>query len=198
MAGVTALPATSHTLIAHPASPWATGLRVDVALSVAGTINGPGLLLNYRVHGAADELAALAIPQARAAGPADGLWQATCFELFVGRPDDPGYREFNFSPSGQWAWYVFSQERQRDAVPPPVFSPPELEWQPGVCPVLVAWVPAALLPPRPWRMGLSTVLAHRDGRLAYLALHHPKDRPDFHGRAGWILSPELPHLPAST
>lgn len=194
---MTTLPAPVHVLTPHPASPWPSLLRVEVLLSVAGSIEGPGLLVEYLVGGPVDELADLAIPPAQASGPADGLWQATCFELFVGRPDDPGYREFNFSPSGQWACYGFERERQRTPAPYPVHSPPLLDRRPDASPGLMAWVPATLLPDRPWLMGLSAVLAHRDGQLAFLALHHPKSRPDFHDRAGWTLIPELPTFPPS-
>jgi len=198
MAGVNALPSPVHLLTPHPASPWPSDLRVEVALSVAGTTEGPGLLLDYRVCGPAGELAVLAIPPAQPPGPADKLWQATCFELFVGRPDDLAYREFNFSPSGQWACYAFERERQACAAPAPVLSPSVLDWRPDASPGLQAWVPATLLPGLPWVVGLTAVLAHRDGRLAYLALHHPKSHPDFHDRAGWTLSPELPPFPPST
>lgn len=194
---MTTLPAPVHVLTLHPASPWPSLLQVEVSLSVAGSIEGPGLLVEYRVGGPADELADLAIPPAQAPGPADGLWQATCFELFVGRPDAPGYREFNFSPSGQWACYAFERERQRTPEPQPVLSPPLMDRRSDASPGLMAWVPATLLPDRPWLMGLSAVLAHRDGQLAFLALHHPKSRPDFHDRAGWTVIPELPTFPPS-
>ena len=198
MAGVNALPSSVHVLTPHPASTWPSELRIEVALSVAGSMDGPGLLLDYLVCGPACEIDDLAIPPAQPSGPADGLWQATCFELFVGQLDDPSYREFNFSPSGQWACYAFDRERQASTARTPVLSPPVIDWQPGNNPDLVAWIPAPLLPARPWLVGLSAVLAHRDGRLAYLALHHPKDRPDFHDRAGWMSAPDLPPFPSSS
>ncbi len=66
-------------------------------------------MLRYRVDGCAD----LVIPPYRGIGRADELWKTTCCELFV--YDGGGrYREFNFSPSGQWAGYVFSGYRNRD------------------------------------------------------------------------------------
>ena len=42
---------------------------------------------------------------------ADGLWQRTCFELFVFDEDSGSYMEFNFSPSGEWAAYAFDGYR---------------------------------------------------------------------------------------
>ena len=59
------------------------------------------------------EPGSLILPAYVANGPrADGLWQTTCFELFVRHPDQRGYFEFNFSPSTQWAAYRFSGYRE--------------------------------------------------------------------------------------
>ena len=41
----------------------------------------------------------------------NGLWKATCFELFMAEPLTPAYREFNFSPGGDWAAYHFDAYR---------------------------------------------------------------------------------------
>ena len=43
---------------------------------------------------------------------ADVLWQHTCFEAFVAPAGAPGYHEFNFSPSLDWAIYRFSAYRE--------------------------------------------------------------------------------------
>jgi hypothetical protein len=40
-----------------------------------------------------------------------GLWERTCFELFLRQPDDERYYEFNFSPSGEWAAFGFDSYR---------------------------------------------------------------------------------------
>lgn len=198
MAGVNALPSPEVFLQPHPASDWQTALSVRVSLAVAGSEAGPGLLLSYQIQGPASDLACLHLPATETPGPADGLWQSTCFELFVARQGHEAYREFNFSPSGRWACYAFARERERTPKDDSPRTPdmPRAEWLPGPAPAQQAWVPAALLPDRPWRMGLSAVLAHRDGRLAYLALQHPKDRPDFHDRRAWTLQAELPPFPA--
>lgn len=56
--------------------------------------------------------AALSLPAPVAPGRADGLWRSTCFELFLLDPVTGGYREFNFSPSGEWAAYEFDSYRE--------------------------------------------------------------------------------------
>jgi hypothetical protein len=54
---------------------------------------------------------ALRLPPATTPSRADGLWQTTCFELFLRRPGSEIYIEFNFSPSGEWAAYGFDGYR---------------------------------------------------------------------------------------
>jgi hypothetical protein len=40
------------------------------------------------------------------------LWEATCFEFFIGIPGDRNYWEFNLSPSGDWAIFALDDYRQ--------------------------------------------------------------------------------------
>lgn len=165
-------------------------MHITTSLAMVGSESGPGLLLHYRVLG---ELTQLKLPAPASPSLADGLWQHTCFEAFVGRRGDDAYREFNFSPSGQWAAYPFTARRQRD---PCVLHAPATPWTDmrtgdGLL-LLQAWVPCAYLPQGPWQLGLSAVLEHMDGRLAYWAIKHPGAQPDFHNPAGWTDCPDLP------
>jgi hypothetical protein len=59
-----------------------------------------------------ENAARLMVPQPASRERADGLWQATCFELFLRRQAGPGYFEFNFSPSQRWAAYSFEKYRE--------------------------------------------------------------------------------------
>ena len=54
---------------------------------------------------------ALRLPAPVSPARADRLWERTCFELFLRRPDADSYYEFNFSPSGEWAGYRFDSYR---------------------------------------------------------------------------------------
>src|SRR5260370_30367195 len=52
------------------------------------------------------------IPRIRISPPgvprfATELWRHTCFEAFVPIEGLPGYHEYNFAPSGEWAVYAF-------------------------------------------------------------------------------------------
>lgn len=168
-------------LLPHPASPQWPG----VSLSAGVQRTGKGLRIRYSLSAAEQQLR---LPAPVAPGFADQLWQHTCLEAFVATPDGPPYREFNFSPSGQFAEYHFRDERVRiDASPGP--AEPRLQWSisdQGL--ELLAEVTLGGIPLRQdLLIGLTAVLEDRQGRVGHWALHHPKDRPDFHDRRGWTL-----------
>jgi hypothetical protein len=54
----------------------------------------------------------LVVPGLASRERADGLWQHTCFELFLRKQGGPEYFEFNFSPSQRWAAYAFEKYRE--------------------------------------------------------------------------------------
>lgn len=193
---LTAPPPLSSTrlpLRCHPATPCALPLQLSVRLALGRHGTGPCLQLHYQLCG---DVARLRLPAPAQPGPADGLWQHTCFEAFVGVQGQSAYREYNFSPSGQWAAYRFHDQRQRDPAPDAP-EPPRIELQRGPDSLtLQACLPLAALPPassgQPWDLGLSAVIETRDGQLSYWALQHPAERPDFHHRGGWQSPTALP------
>lgn len=186
-----------HPLHLHPASAWQLRARLEAGcalLTTSGLRDSEridpffSLVLHYRLCG---EWGELHLPAPQPAGPADGLWQSTCFEAFVGHPGESAYQEFNFAPCGRWAHYRFQRERQRDtdnerqdAGP----SAPRFVWSHTADAIhLQVVLPLQSRPTTGWQVGLCAVLAHQDGRLAFAALHHPRDVPDFHHPAGRIL-----------
>ncbi len=181
MPGPVSLPLHRHPATAGPAG---QALTVDYAL-------GPlGLALNYRFRG---DPAAVRLPARQAAGPADGLWRHTCCEAFAAAAGAPAYREFNFSPSGQWAAYRFSDYRQRDAAAPAgeLAAPTVALRADGFD--LCATIPAALLPAgRRLQIGLSAVIEQADGGKTYWALAHGGEHPDFHLRPTFLVELHLP------
>lgn len=171
-----------HALTAHPRTPCPAvqGLRVAVAAAPDGW---------WLRYGLAADLAALRLPAASTApGPTDGLWRHTCLEAFVGSAEGAAYLEFNFSPSGDWAAYVFRAPRERADVGPLAITP-RLRWSRRMDALtLDAWLPRAIesaLPQPPHLLGLSAVIEPADGSPSYWALAHPAARPDFHQRAAW-------------
>jgi len=105
---------------------------------------------------------------------------------------DAAYREFNCSPSGQWAMYGFSDYRMRDAFKLDMtvpalgihFASAAAGW------TLQARLDAAALPAVPGaqiELGVAVVLEAADGNLSYWALRHAATRPDFHRRESFVL-----------
>lgn len=171
-------------LVSHPATPLPQVESLGVALSPAG--NG-GLAIEFDCRCRAG---VLRLPQARPA--ADDLWRHTCCELFAGVAGDAAYREYNWSPSGQWAMYGFSAYRVRDAstlnltLPAPgiKFTADAGGW------TLQARIDAAALPDAgvgQIELGVAAVLEAADGSLSYWTLRHAGARPDFHRRETFTL-----------
>lgn len=156
-------------------------LQVEVEATPEG-----GLQLRYDLTA---DLTQLRIPAPQVPAEVNDLWKNICFELFVAVEGDTGYHEFNFSPSGQWAAYAFSNYRERS------------EWTSSQAPyisisqtntghlILEAMITAADIPPnisgKPLQLGLTAVIEAEDGSCSYWALLHPSDHPDFHHRAGF-------------
>lgn len=127
----------------------------------------------------------------------DGLWQHTCFELFIGSKGSARYQEFNFSPSKQWAVYLFNgyrlrnhdwQSSHRYAIN--FTSDVDNLWLDVVIPLAEL---ALLEPGQICQLGLTAVIEAVDGSLSYWALQHPADKPDFHDQAGFICPINLSH-----
>ena len=94
----------------HAASPSCVTRRRRLRPCAASTSNlastpEGGLRLRYFLDG---DVNGIVLPATVAPRQADGLWQHTCFEAFIGGQGSRAYCEFNFSPSTEWAAYGFS------------------------------------------------------------------------------------------
>lgn len=173
------------SLVRHPSTPCPAVSGLDVRLSF---LSDGGLTLTYTLTG---DLARLRIPPPTAPSRVDGLWRHTCFEVFVMAENGPAYREFNFSPSGAWAAYLF--HAYRDGGPLAPVPPPAIVRHARDHAVeLAVRLPRAALPDGiRLRLGLSAVVEDEDGKLSYWALRHPPGQPDFHHTDAFAL--ELDH-----
>ena len=155
-------------LVPHPATPCAAlrGIIVSIRREPAR------LMVEYVLDG---EIDLLRIPAARPPRVADKLWQHTCCELFVARANEPGYREFNFCPSSEWAAYAFAAYRDGrpvDIGPPGIRVNRERERL-----TLSASVRAE---DEALKIGACAVIEDAQGALSYWALRHAPGKPDFH------------------
>lgn len=179
---MTKVDATRAMLVPHPSSPT---LGIRELAAYVGPESEAGLEVRYRLTG---DLARLRIPPQAPPCHTDGLWRHTCFEAFVAAPSGGTYREFNASPSGEWAAYAFRAYRDREAwdAPPPLAIGTRVE---GDVLELTVRIPSAAMPGGgpPWQLGLSAVIEAQDEALAYWALAHPEAKPDFHRAEGFLL-----------
>jgi hypothetical protein len=166
-------------LTSHPESPSlaVNELWVEVTQSRRNLVT-----LWYTVYG---DVAELVIPPPAEPLRTGGLWESTCFELFV-RPDTgEGYDEFNFSPSTEWAAYSFRGYREGMAPAPVEHEPLISHAEPIESFELHVSLPIRL--PRSGQLGLSAVIEEKSGLKSYWALAHPPGKPDFHDPACFAL-----------
>jgi hypothetical protein len=161
-------------LLGHPDNPASPTRRFQVEI---GVLPDGALRLRYVLE---TDLDRLRLPSADVRDRTDGLWRHTCCELFLTGVGMPGYREFNFSPSGQWQAYVFRGYREGGLLNPVIAPDINLEWGSGQLALDVS-LPVANLPATPrLRLGACAVTETTDGSLSYWALRHPPGKPDFH------------------
>ncbi len=170
-------------LTLHPHSQATAASKIDVE----ATRTGPGgLALRYLATGPVGQLC---LPATAASVRADDLWKHTCFEAFIRAPASPGYCEFNFSPSSEWAAYRFRGYRDGitsigEIAAPQINSESnsarfELEVMLDLTRL------TDLLPFETWQVGLAAVIEDISGAKAYWALAHPPGKPDFHHADGF-------------
>jgi len=173
-------PADTHwtVLVAHPDTrrDAVSGIAVEARLATAAT-----LVCNYSLHG---DVTRVRVTNGRAGKRADGLWEHTCFEAFVGVPGERGYYEFNFSPTLAWAAYEFADYRA-GMVPATLSQAPGLHVHRAAdrleltATLHLRGLPALCSAPV-LRLALAAVVEDQRGELSYWALEHPPGRPDFH------------------
>ena len=172
-------------LFAHPdaAGEWVWSIAVEARLTPGAT-----LVCRYSLYG---DIAHVCVPGARAGRRADDLWKHTCFEAFVAADDMPGYFEFNFSPSLDWAAYRFADYRAGMSVATLAQAPGLQVRRTSSQLELTASMHLAGLAPLcdapVLRLALAAVIEEDDGRLSYWALQHPPGRPDFHHPDGFAV-----------
>lgn len=147
------------------------------AVTAAITATPKGCEAEFRLDG---HIPAIILPPPAAPTRQDNLWQTTCFEIFWQPLGNAAYREFNLSPSGQWAAYDFASFREgmRDA---PVAAIAVACSHDAERLVLRASIAADL--PAPAQVALNAVVQHMDGQRQFWAMAFPPGPPEFHSEA---------------
>lgn len=175
-------------LVPHPGTPPSDPtMKVWVNIDHAGAL---GVIASTNIwFGIGAPASRFVIPPAKEEPKrSDDLWQTTCFEAFLRAPQEDSYREWNFSPSGDWAAYDLTGYREgrtdAEVAEPYIRVEDNLTW--WAVGVTIA-VDAAI----PWSVGLSAILEEKDGTKSYWALAHPvPEKPDFHDSGSFTA-----HLP---
>ena len=120
-----------------------------------------------------------------------GLWERTCFEMFIKQNKQPEYFEFNFAPSGDWNCFHFSSRGDDLVEYPgiqeiPINSTTQTSDQGHKEFHLTALVNLTSLGRYFYKSGgmllnlTSVILEPAKGRRSYWALEHLNTVPDFH------------------
>jgi hypothetical protein len=175
----------SAVLTTHPSSPNDAVRSLAVQLRV----EQPDILVFE--YALVADMSRVRIPLSGAGGRVGDLWEHTCFEAFVAAKDAPGYHEFNFSPSLEWAVYRFTAYREG-------MSPAEIGRAPEISvrgsndglelksAVRLGHL-AGLCDVRQLRIALAAIIEDANGGLSYWGLRHPPGKPDFHHPNGFAL-----------
>ena len=166
----------THPLTAHPDHPPARVESVEARIIGA---DANWLRLRWRIEGSQ----ALVVPPFAGKGRADGLWQTTCFELFLRHLGEAGYCEFNLSSSERWAAYDFSGYRVGMTERPAEREPQTAMRLGSRFAIFDAAIPLSAVPAGECSMNLAAVIEEEGGAKSYWALSHPVDKPDFHDPA---------------
>jgi hypothetical protein len=128
----------------------------------------------------------LQIPDSVPVRRGERLWQHTCFEIFLSTRM-PAYREFNFSPSGEWAAYAFRTYRQEAVAVPESLRSLAIRRSGSAGQVELEAV-ISLGDDNKLAVGVSAVVESKSGALSYWALKHPAGKPDFHHPDSFVLT----------
>jgi len=174
----------------HPDTPSPVVVSIKAAI---GWKRGRTLRVVYTLNGVIDRLR---IPPRRPARTVEGLWQHTCFELFISAQNDTEYYEFNLSPSSEWAAYGFRAYRDAYSIDSDDLDPKISVQQVAAALELSAVVRADRLPVIDPKIrllvGLSAVIEDVNGSLSYWSLKHPTGKPDFHHADNFTLELVVP------
>ncbi|WP_310428280.1 DOMON-like domain-containing protein [Chamaesiphon sp. VAR_48_metabat_135_sub] len=117
------------------------------------------------------------------------LWEATCFEFFLGVPGNRNYWEFNLSPSGDWNVFRLDDYRQglRDEI---AFTslPFTVDRSINLIGLKLAFDLSGIMPiDLSIEIAIATVIKSTQGEMSYWALKHSGKEADFHLRDSFTI-----------
>jgi hypothetical protein len=172
-------------LTVHPSTPNDAVRSLEVRVRAE---KSDILVFHYSL---AADMSRVRVPSWGVGGRADALWKHTCFEAFVAAADAPGYHEFNFSPSRDWAIYRFSAYREgmsrAEMGGAPEISVRRCDGGLELESAVSLGHLADLRDARHLRVAMCAVIEDDAGGLSYWGLRHAPGKPDFHDPNGFTL-----------
>jgi hypothetical protein len=173
----------SFALIPFPApNPPAISLKGNLSLQKNV------LALHYSLVGEIEQV--LLPPASQSPSRKDELWKATCFEFFLAVQNQPGYWEFNMSPSGDWNVYRMDAYRRVGFREEEAISQLLFEFKKDLDKVsldVAVDLTSIIQAEAELQMGITAIIRKNDGNKTYWALTHPAHHADFHLRESFIL-----------
>jgi hypothetical protein len=161
------------------------------AIAITGRVSFQNNLLSLR-YALDGNIENMRLPPAsRNPNRKNGLWKFTCFECFLAIKDQPGYWEFNMSPSGDWNVYRMDAYRRIGFRKETAISQASVtfkkESEKCSLDVSVDLTPV-IRHGEELQMAIAAVIQTIDAAETYWALVHPASQPDFHLRESFILA----------
>jgi hypothetical protein len=159
-------------------------------IEINGRVNRKDQMLSIEYQLFGDMNAISIAPPASAPSRQFHLWEATCFEFFIGIPGDANYWEFNLSPSGNWAVFALDDYRQglRDEL---AFTslPFKVDRYPNYITLSLEFdLSELILAEQDLEMSVTTVVKSSQDELSYWAIAHSGKEADFHLRDSFAIN----------
>jgi len=162
--------------------------NLQIQGEVERTVNRLGV--HFAVSANLEEFGAIALAEPdEPTQRLNNLWQTICFEFFLTTIDTSRYWEFNLSPAGHWNVYRFQDYRQGMQLEtaftdfPFTFSLKNNSLELD----LDLDLQKLDLAQKTINIGVSTVIADKNKQISHWAIAHPRQTPDFHDRASFLL-----------
>lgn len=114
-----------------------------------------------------------------------GLWESTCFEMFIKNKKLDEYFEFNCSSANNWNVFHFQKPRSalKEYLSVANLASSTVKKEDAL--TLSFWIDLKKFPGSFWQegqmnLGLTSVLESVSGELSYWALEHLDTKPNFH------------------
>jgi hypothetical protein len=162
--------------------------RLLPAIEIDGKLDrsGGSLSIEYQLTG---DLTQVEIPPPAALSRKFELWEATCFEFFLGVPGDLDYWEFNLSPAGDWNVFHLDDYRQGLLNESAFTSLPfTVEQQANSLLLALEFDLSKIVSvDRSIEVSVTTVIKSIGGEMSYWALTHSGTAADFHRRDSFVI-----------